>query len=85
MKKNRHKYNITYEILNQFITEIQDTTEYLNVARKYTNDVSGLILNLQLHGHLGDRSSKTRFTKLINHIKDQLSEETVNLTSQKTQ
>lgn len=74
MKSNSQKYNITYEMLTQFMEEAQNTTtkDHLKVAEKYATDIPGLLLSLKnLHEHLTDRTAKNRFTRLTNRIKDQ--------------
>lgn len=76
MKAQPKQFELTYDELIQFIEDLQGSTEYLKIAREYTNDVPKLLKNLNiLYGYLENATIKSRFTRLRNRIKEQLEEE----------
>lgn len=76
IEDNPNMYTLNYEELYKFIEQVQTTSDKLNTAREFTNDITGLLLTLKdLHNHLLDRATKNKFTRLIKRIREQLSEE----------
>lgn len=73
MKTNPKKYDLTFDTLCQFIEEIQITPHLLETVNKYTTNTYKLLILLQdLHSSISDRSTKTRLTKIINRIREQI-------------
>lgn len=59
IEDNPNMYTLNYEELYKFIEQVQTTSDKLNTAREFTNDITGLLLTLKdLHNHLLDRATK---------------------------
>lgn len=86
METNPKKYSITYEDLCNLTEEIQTSTTPLVVARKYTKDLYELIVLLKdLHASTVNRSAKTKITKIINRLREDMMEEADNVPPSQSQ
>lgn len=79
MTQNQGKYALSYENFKTFIENIQGSTDQLNIARDYTDNIPKLLDTIKrLHPLLTHRAIKNRFTRLTTKIKTQLARENDN-------
>lgn len=79
MDSNPKLYSISYEDLYNLTEQIQTSSTPLTIARKFTNDIYELIVLLKdLHTFTNNRSAKTKITKIINKLREDMMEEADN-------
>lgn len=82
LDSNPNKYNLTFDKLCEFLEEIQFSQHPLITVRKYSdNPYQQLILLQDLHSSTSDRSTKTKLTKIMNRIKEEIDFEADNAES----
>lgn len=73
METNPKKYDLTFEKLCELIDEIQNAHNPLETVNKYISNTYKLLIMLQdLHSSITDRSTKTRLTKIVNRIREEM-------------
>lgn len=70
---NPNLYVLSFDKLKEFLGKVQGSVEQLKIAKEFTTDITGLLLTLKdLYVFIEDRAVKNRFTRLINHIREQI-------------
>lgn len=66
-------YPVSFSVVNDFLQEAQHSTEYLQIAEKFTKDKSGLLLTLkEVQQYLSCRSSKNQITRITNKYRESI-------------
>lgn len=80
IEDNSADFVLTYDNLLSFLEDSHGNTDLLSEARKYTPHVNKVMKMLnEVYSHVADRSIKSRITRIMKKLKEQMKAEVAEL------